>query len=54
MVRSGACFWASRWTPDIVLMANEALIKRRTWEGEPSPLADRLSSFKARKHNGKA
>lgn len=43
-----------RWTPEPVLMAYQALLKRRTWEGAPSPLADRLSSFKARKHNGKA
>lgn len=51
MVRSGACFWASRWTPEPVLMANEALMKRRTWEGTPSPLAHRLASFKAKKYN---
>jgi len=32
-------------------MANEALMKRRTWEGTPSPLAHRLASFKAKKYN---
>jgi hypothetical protein len=41
----------SQWTPEPVLMAHEALLKRRTWEGMPSPLADRLASFKAQKHN---
>lgn len=40
-----------RWTPEPVLMANEALIKRRTWEGAPSPLVHRLASFKAKKYN---
>lgn len=43
-----------QWTPEPVLMAHEALIQRRTWEGGDSPLAHRLASFKARKHNGKA